>query len=294
MSGADAPAPAAASRLGIVAGGGSLPVELARTCQAAGRPLFVLRLRGFAEPALSAFPGVEVGLAELGAAFAALKRAGCDAVCFAGIVTRPDFAALKPDLRGLRAIPGAAAAARRGDDALLRYMLGEFEREGFRVEGAHEVTAALTLGAGALGRVEPDASQLADARRALEVARAVGALDIGQGVVVCDGLVLAVEAQEGTDAMLRRVAELPPALRGAPGRPRGVLAKAPKPIQERRVDLPALGPRTAELAAAAGLAGIAGEAGGVLLLDRAALRREADGLGLFVWGEPAPAREPGG
>lgn len=272
------------TKLGLIAGGGTLPVALAEQCRSAGRPLFVLRLRGFADPGLTAFDGADVGLAELGGAFAHLKRERCTAVCLAGNVARPDFAALKPDLRGLRSIPGAVAAARQGDDALLRYLLGEFEREGFRVEGAHEVAAGLTLPSGALGARTPTQDQRDDLNRALDVARALGRLDIGQGAVVCDGVVLAVEAQEGTDAMLARVAGLPPALRGAPGSLRGVLAKAPKPIQELRVDMPVIGPRTVEAAAAAGLAGIAGEAGAVLVLDREDVIARADALGLFVVG----------
>lgn len=271
-------------KLGLIAGGGHLPEILAETCAAAGRPFFVVRLRGFADPGLSRFPGVDVGLGELGGALSALRAADCQAVCMAGLVARPDFAALKPDLRGLKALPGAIAAARKGDDALLRFLLGEFEREGFEVEGAHEVSARLTLVAGPLGAVTPTAEQMSDIDRALEVARALGRLDIGQGAVVCNGLVLAVEAQEGTDAMLSRVAALPAELRGAPGRLRGVLAKAPKPIQELRVDMPVIGERTVEAAAAAGLSGVAGEAGAVLLLDRAAVIRAADRLGLFVYG----------
>lgn len=271
-------------KLGLVAGGGALPIALAEQCRAAGRPVFVLRLRGFADPALQTFEGVEVGMAELGAAFQALKRAGCQAVCFAGTVSRPDFAALKPDLQGLRALPGVVAAARHGDDALLRALLGEFEREGFHIEGAHEVSAGLTLGAGPLGRVAPGEAHRADIDRAMAVARSLGALDIGQGAVVCDGLVLAVEAQEGTDAMLARVATLPAELRGSASARRGVLAKAPKPMQELRVDMPVIGVRTIEGVAAAGLAGVAGEAGAVLVIDREAVIARADALGLFVLG----------
>jgi DUF1009 family protein len=271
-------------RLGLIAGAGALPVEIAEHCRRTGRPLFVVRLKGLADPALSAFDGAEVGLAELGKCLKALRAAGCEAVCLAGRVERPDFAALAPDLRGLAALPGAIAAGRKGDDALLRYLLAEFEKEGFAVEGADAVTADLALGPGPLGRRAPDDSQAADARRALEIARAIGGLDIGQGCVVCDGLVLAVEAQEGTDAMLARVGALPAPLRGGPGAPRGVLAKAPKPIQDTRVDLPTIGPATIQAAADAGLAGIAGEAGRMIVLDRAAAIALADSLGLFVVG----------
>ena len=274
-------------KLGLIAGGGALPIALAEQCEAVARPLFVVRLRGFADPALRRFDGADVGLGELGAAMAALHGAGCRSVCMAGSVSRPDFATLKPDLRGLKVLPGLVAAARRGDDALLRAVLGEFEREGFKVEGADDVAGGLPLAAGPLGELTPDAGQHADVDQALTVARALGALDVGQGAVACDGLVLAVEAQEGTDAMLARVAGLPIEIRGTATRRRGVLVKVLKPIQERRADMPVIGVQTIENAAAAGLAGVAGEAGGLLVLDAAAVRARADALGLYVYGIPS-------
>jgi UDP-2,3-diacylglucosamine hydrolase len=270
-----------------VAGGGALPVNLARHCRAAGRPLFVIRLRGFAASDLNEFEGVDVGIAQLGKGMRALRQAGCAGVCFAGSVARPDFRDLKPDLRGLAALPEAISAARQGDDRLLSFLIGEFEKEGFSVEGAHEVMASLTLEAGVLGRHAPSAAHLADVVRAMEVARAIGALDVGQGAVCCDGLIVAVEAQEGTDAMLARVAGLPEAIRGTPNRRRGVLAKACKPKQEARIDLPTIGPATLRHAARAGLAGVAGEAGLILVLDRQVVISLADELGLFVIGVPA-------
>ncbi len=248
-------------KLGLVAGGGALPQTLAAHCRDTGRPYYVVRLRGFADEALKAHPNGEAGVAEIGRVARLARVAGCEALCFAGFVARPDFAALKPDLRGLVALPGAINAARKGDDALLRYLMGEFEKEGFAIEGAHEVMAELTLPAGPLGRHAPGEAHAADVARAVAIARAIGAFDIGQAAVVCDGLVLAVEAQEGTDGLLARVASLPESLRGTPERPRGVLAKAPKPIQEERIDLPTIGRATIEGAARAGLAGVAGVAG---------------------------------
>jgi hypothetical protein len=271
-------------KLGLIAGGGGLPYEIASFCRRAGRDLFVVRLKGFADPHMDAFDGAPAGIAEFGRCLDLLHRAGCTSVCLAGIVKRPDFNALRPDFKGLTILPGAVAAARHGDDALLRYLVGLFEREGFRVEGAHEVMDGLTLSTGALGRLRPSAEALEDAGKAMRVAAEIGRLDIGQGAVVCAGLVLAVEAQEGTDLMLRRVAELPLEIRGAAEARRGVLAKVPKPIQELRVDLPTLGVRTIQAAAAAGLAGVVGEAHGLIVLDKDAVAREADRLGLFVWG----------
>lgn len=276
-------------KLGLIAGGGSLPVEIAEHCRRSGRPLFVIRLKGFAGAGLEPFTGAEVGLAELGKCFKALKRAGCEAICLAGQVARPDFTTLMPDLRGLAALPAAIAAARKGDDALLRMLVGEFEKEGFTVEGAHEVMDDLGLAAGTLGAVQPGPDAAADIAQAMEVARAIGRLDAGQAAVVCRGLVLALEAAEGTDALLARVADLPEALRGRPGSPVGVLAKAPKPSQERRVDLPTIGPATVQAVARAGLAGIVGEAGHLLVLDRDTVIRLADELGIFIVGLEPPA-----
>ena len=183
-------------------------------------------------------------------------------------------------------MPGAIAAARSGDDGLLRFILGEFEKEGFRIEGAEAVDHGLSLPAGPLSSLSPTDDHHADIARALHVARTMGALDVGQAAVVVGGLVLAVEAAEGTDAMLARVAGLPQALRGTAQAPRGVLAKTPKPIQERRVDLPTFGVATIEAAAACGLAGVVGEAGGALIVDRDAVAAAADRFGLFVWGAP--------
>lgn len=271
-------------KLGLIAGGGGLPVEIARHCQRSGRAVFVIRLKGFAGEGLAAFAGAEIGLAEVGKCIKALKRAGCEAICLAGEVARPDFSSLVPDLRGVLLLPRVVAAARKGDDAVLRVLVGEFEKEGFAVEGAHQVMEDLTLAVGPLGAHRPSPEALADALKALDVARAIGRLDIGQGAVVARGLVLAVEAAEGTDALLSRVADLPPHLKGRPGAGIGVLAKAPKPIQETRVDLPTIGLATLRGVARAGLAGIAGEAGRLLVLDREAVIALADELGLFILG----------
>jgi len=273
------------SKLGLIAGGGALPVSVAARCEAEGRPVFLVRLAGFADAHLARYPGIDAGIAEFGKILSALKKAGCTGVCFAGTVSRPDFKTLKPDLKGATLLPGIIAAATKGDDALLRKILSVFEAEGFFIEGADDILGGETLPDGALGAVRPTEAQLSDLRKALHVAEKAGELDIGQGAVVCDGLVLAVEAQEGTDAMLVRVAGLPADLRGSAADRKGALGKAPKPIQDLRVDMPVIGARTIEMAAAAGLAGVGGVAGKLILIDRAGLLETADRLGLFVWGE---------
>ncbi|MBI1250045.1 MAG: DUF1009 domain-containing protein [Alphaproteobacteria bacterium] len=271
-------------KLGVIAGGGALPVAVAAHCAEQGLDYFVARIEGFADPVLDAHPGVTLGVGEVGARIEALKAAGCDAVTLIGVVKRPDFTNLKIDARGGELLPKILSAARDGDDALLRALVETFEGEGFCVIGAEEALADMLAPAGAMGAHTPDASMLADIAKAAHVAAVIGALDIGQGAVVCDGLVLAVEAQEGTDAMLERVASLPETLRGTQTHRRGVLVKRPKPQQERRVDLPVIGVESIVRAAAAGLAGVAVEAGAALIVERARMIERADALGLFVFG----------
>lgn len=268
-------------KLGLIAGAGGLPVALAAFCDTVGRPLFVVRLKGFADAALEARDGLTLDMLDYERGLLALKAAGCVSICFAGGIGRPDFDAAAPG-----AVPADLVEARGGDDRLLSAVISRFEAEGFTVEGAHEIMTTLTLGDGPQGRHAPNARDQADMARALLVARAVGELDVGQGAVCRDGLVLAVEAQEGTDAMLERVAILCGAVRADPDKRRGVLAKASKPGQDLRIDLPAVGPTTLVKAAEAGLAGVVGEAGRVLIIDRETTLRLADDLGLFLYGAP--------
>lgn len=270
--------------LGIIAGLGDLPVQVARAAVERGQGVYILRLKGFVEPALDRYPGQISGIAEIGKMFNALRTAGCKQVCFAGIVKRPDFQALKPDLKAIKLLPKAIAAARDGDDALLRFMVELFESEGFEVIGADQAAKSLKARAGLLAGPQPTEAQMRDLHKAAHVAAEIGKLDIGQGAIVADGLVLCVEAQEGTDLMLERCAALPGQIRGAATARLGVLVKRPKPQQERRIDLPTIGLKTIEGAAQAGLAGIGFEADGALLLNSEALQTRANELGLFLYG----------
>ena len=271
-------------KLGVIAGAGDLPVRLAEHCAATQQPYFVARIEGLADAALAGHPGASFGLGEMGARFKALKSVGCDAVTFVGLVRRPEFKSLKLDARATLMMPKVLAAARSGDDALMRVILQEFEREGFRIVGPEEAFGGLLAPAGVLGAHAPDDQMRADLVKAASIAAALGAWDIGQGAVVCDGLVLALEAAEGTDAMLARVADLPATIRGAVDARRGVLVKRAKPIQDRRIDLPTIGVSTVEGAARARLAGVAVEAGSALIVDRTEVVARADALGLFLFG----------
>jgi DUF1009 family protein len=179
-------------------------------------------------------------------------------------------------MRGAALLPELLVAATKGDDAILRAVLDVFEKEGFRVVGADDVLASLLAPAGSIGQRGPSDADWADIREAAREAASIGLQDVGQGAVARAGKVIESETQDGTDAMLRRVAAL-----GGLG---GVLVKRPKPQQERRIDLPTIGAATVKGAADAGLAGIAVEAGGALIVDRAEVGALADRLGIFVYG----------
>jgi DUF1009 family protein len=268
--------------LGIIAGSGALPRRLAESCRAAGRAVFILALEGAADQATVA--DVPHAWCRLGAAAAGLDLLRANAVTelvLAGGVRRPSLSALLPDWRAAKFFARVGYRA-LGDNGLLSAIVNELEREGFRVVGADDVLSAdNVLPEGPLGGYMPDEDARADIEHGIGVARALGALDIGQAVVVQQGLVLGVEAAEGTDELLRRCAGL---RRDGPG---GVLVKMAKPGQERRADLPTIGPQTLTLAAAAGLRGIAAEAAMTLVIDRAELVRAADEAGLFVVGVAA-------
>jgi hypothetical protein len=272
------------TKLGIIAGDGDLPVRLAEHCRAAGIPVHISRITGMSDARLAGWPGREHPVSAFSDRVRSLKADGVDAIVFAGYVRRPDLGSLKADLRDALVLTRIIAAAPKGDEALLRVIVDEFARSGFTVVGADDVLADLIAPAGLLGAVAPDGAARSDIAKAAGLASTIGALDIGQGVVVARGLVLAVEAQEGTDRMLARVAELPAALRGTPDARAGVLLKRAKPQQERRIDLPTIGLATVEGAARAGLAGIAIEAGASLVMDRAAIVHAADEAGLFILG----------
>lgn len=265
-------------KLGLIAGAGELP---ARIAAAAAPDVFVLRIAGFADEGVAGFPGAEVGMAEAGKIIRLLKENGCDAAVFAGRARRPNFSALKADLRGAALMPRIIAAAARGDGAILSVLVETLDAEGVRVVGPEAALQGLAAPAGALGRREPSAEDLADIAKGARLVAALGPFDVGQGAVVSKGFVLAVEAAEGTDAMLDRCALLP--VRHGEARS-GVLVKKPKPGQERRIDLPVIGAETLRRAAAAGLAGVAVEAGGALVVDRERTVETADALGLFVYG----------
>lgn len=268
-----------ADRLGILAGAGELPLRIIEACRAADRPVFVLAFEDSADPAtVAGVPHAWVRLGAAGEGLEILRRNAVAELVMAGGIKRPSLLALRPDWRTAKFFARIGYRA-LGDDGLLKAIIHELEEvEGFRVVGVESILGAALAPAGPLGRHVPDEQAREDVDLGFQIVRGLGALDIGQAAVVQQGLVLGVEAIEGTDALIARCGAL---RREGPG---GVLVKGAKPRQERRADLPTIGVRTVTGAAEAGLRGVAVEAGASLVIDRAELAAAADRLGLFVIG----------
>lgn len=275
--------------LGIIAGGGELPARVADAARAAGRAVFIVGLEGFADPrTIRPYPHCTIRLGAAGRILSALREQHCRDLVLIGTVRRPSVLDMRPDLEGARLLRRVGRAIFAGDDRLLSTVIQILGEEGFRVVGAHDVLAGILAPAGSLTRVTADDAALADIARGVAVVRAIGSVDVGQGCVVQQGVVLAVEAVEGTDAMLARCVGLARAGVG------GVLVKLVKPGQERRADLPTIGVETVHAARRAGLRGIAFEAQGVMLADRDATVAAADAAGLFLLGlDPAGLEKRG-
>jgi DUF1009 family protein len=269
--------------LGIIAGRGPLPCVIAASAAARGIPLHIVAIRGETRKEIERFPHTWIKWGEIGKMFAALDNNGCADLVIIGGVNRPDLANVKFDLGAIKTLPFLLSLGKGGDDHLLSRIVRFFEDKGYRVHGAGDVAPELMAGEGGLGAKAPTAEDKADIDLAFEVVRALGRFDVGQGAVVVKGHVLAVEAAEGTDAMLARCAELRAAGRAGRGGRAGVLVKAPKPGQEERIDMPTIGPETVNNAAAAGLAGIA-VASRVLMAERKATIAAADRQRLFLLG----------
>ncbi|WP_425993660.1 LpxI family protein [Afipia sp. DC4300-2b1] len=279
--------PALSSTVGIVAGSGVLPFSVADLLRARGVAPFLFAIRGFCDPVrVAQYPHHWVALGQVGRLTRLMRTEGCRDIIFIGGLVRPALSEIRLDWGTLRAIPAIAAALRGGDDHLLTGVSRIFERHGIRVVGIQDVAPELLMPEGSLTRRTPDAEAVADIAKARELMQAISPFDVGQGVVVINGHVVAVEDIEGTDGLLARVTRLraEKRIRAKPGS--GVLVKMPKAQQDLRFDLPTLGPRTIEGVIAAGLAGIGIVAGRTLVAEADVMTAKADQAGLFVTGLP--------
>lgn len=264
--------------LGIIAGGGELPKILAHYCTLQGSPYVVLALKGYTTlDWVGQHPHHWAMLGQIREALDFLKAHHVTQLVFAGHIKRPSLKSLKMDVKALEWVAHIGLKA-FGDDGLLTGIIQQFEKEGFQVVGAQDVVSSLLMPKGVLGNINPLTQDKEDIHRGFEAAKLLGQADIGQAVIVENGVVLSVEGIEGTDALLKRTQELKREPKS------GVLVKVCKPQQEMRIDLPTIGLDTLKAAASIGLKGIALEAGKGIFLQQDACIRWADENGLFLYG----------
>jgi DUF1009 family protein len=276
------------SPIGLVAGGGAMPFAVADSLVARGIEPVLFALRGACDPVkVTRFRHHWISVGQYGRAISLFRAENCRDLLFIGNLVRPALSEIRLDWGTLRVIPRVLAAFRGGDDHLLSGIGGILERDGFRMVGIKDVARDLLMPEGCLTRAAPGAGAGADIARGREVLAALSPYDVGQAVVVIDGHVVGVEGIEGTDGLLSRVARLRKEGRIRAKLGAGVLVKAPKSGQDLRFDLPTVGPRTVEGAAAAGLAGIAIAAGNTIIAEPQAVIEAANASHIFVIGLPA-------
>ena len=279
--------------LAIICGGGALPFAVADAVMRRGRSVVLFPVRGWVDPqAVARYPHHFIEIGRYGRFHRQATAAGCRDVVMIGAALRPALRDIRFDWQALRELPSVIKMFRGGDNHLLSILARLFEKRGFRFLGAHEVAPEILMPPGAIGRREPSPRDRADIARGVALLSAIGPFDVGQAVVVADNYVLAVEAAEGTDRMLARIAELRSAGRVRSTMGTGVLVKMPKPAQDRRFDLPAIGPSTVAGTARAGLAGIAVMAGAAIIAEPAEVGAAADRAGIFVIGIAPDERGP--
>jgi len=278
--------------LAIICGGGSFPGAVADAVAARGRRPVMFGIKGWADPVvIGRYVHHWIALGQAGRFFRLAKAENCREVLFIGTVLRPPLSALRLDWHTIKLMPRVIRFFRGGDDTLLSGVAGVAESGGLRVVGVKDVAPELFVPEGVLGRHQPSPRDYGDIDRALKLIATLGPFDVGQAAVVANGHVIAVEAAEGTDHMLARIAELRQLGRVTAPAGVGVLVKAPKPGQDRRFDLPSIGPRTIALAAEACLAGLAVTAGSTMMAQAQETIASADRERIFVVGvrEPSPA-----
>jgi UDP-2,3-diacylglucosamine hydrolase len=276
------------SPVGLIAAGGAMPFAVADSMTARGLEPVLFALKGACDPvAVARFRHHWISVGQVGRAMKLFRAENCRDLVFIGTLVRPALSEIRLDWGTLRVLGRVWAAFRGGDDHLLSGIGRILEQDGFRMVGIKDVAPDLLVPEGCLTRAKPDENAVADIARGREVLRALSPFDIGQAAIVIDGHVVGVEDIEGTDGLLARVARLRKEGRIRAKAARGVLVKAPKSGQDLRFDLPTIGPRTIEGAAAAQLAGVAVVAGNTIVVEPQAMIEAADAAGLFVTGLPA-------
>lgn len=265
-------------KLGLIAGKGELPEKVIQECLRTDRKIFVICIGKEIPPSINEVPHIKLGIGSVGKAIKILRKERVRDLVFAGGLKRPKFSELRPDAGGVKLLAQISKSRLIGDNSLLSIVIKFFENSGFRVCGVDSVLGSLLMPYGTLGSIEPSKSAIKDVEIGTDIAKDIGKLDIGQSIIIQQGVVIGVEGVEGTDKLIKRCHNLLEDKKG------GILVKVKKPIQDKRIDLPTIGVTTVTNAYEHGLKGLAIEAGGALIVDKCEVVKKADELGLFITG----------
>ena len=265
-------------KLGILAGNGTMPKEVIEHCKATGRDFFVVGIEPYIiTDVLHNVPHILIKIGEFGKIIKNFQINQVKEIVFAGGIRRPSYKEFIPDWEGAKLMT-KLAIKKMGDDDIFRAIINEIETKGFKVVGVHEVMPQILLSEGVHSKTKPTKEDMEDIQIGIKVAKTLGAVDVGQACVVQEGIILAVEAREGTDNMLERILPLKRSGK-AP-----ILVKMVKPGQEMRVDLPTIGPKTIESMKKNGVKGIALEIGGTIFLEKEKVIKMVDEAKIFIVG----------
>ncbi len=262
-------------KIAVIAGALDLPFFTRDALRRAGWDVFVIGLKNFYDARLA--PDMVIRLGGGGRAVRELRRRGISKVTFVGALGHPNLSDIRPDLWSIKILL-QVLKNQRGYDSMAVAFNKVIEKQGFQVVAAQDLAPELTFEtSGVQTRVKPSKSDEQDIARAIEVSHTIGAADIGASVVV-DKQVIAVEAAEGTARMLERVV----GMRKSKRKSRGVFAKMTKPGQDLRIDIPAIGVDTVNAIANAHLRGIIVNARTCFVIDKPAVIKRANELGIFI------------
>ena len=269
--------------LGIIAGEGEMPITVMKSAVLKKIPFVVLNISKRKIRRKSNIKVINLTVGEIGKGIDFLKKHKCQKIVFAGKPNRPKFSELKIDYKGLKYLPKIMSSLKIGDSAIFSSIINIFESQGFQVIAPQDIADDLVSKENFLTNKKPNKQDILDIKKGISIMKSIGKFDIGQAIIVSNGLTVAIEGIEGTDLLIKRSKILLDKL-GSKSKKQGVLVKLPKPTQDRRIDLPTIGTRTVKLCQKINISGIAIQSNGTIILEKTKTIKSANQKGLFLFG----------
>ena len=267
-------------KVGLIAGDGSFPLEVAKSISQKNKEIFIIAIKGSASKDIERYPHLWIRIGQIGKAIRALKENNCKELILIGGVKKPNIWLLNPDFGALKLFFKLIVLPIKGDASILKTLLNFLEKDNkFKVVGAEKYISYLLMSKGLIAGEKINEQANIDIDIAVENCKNIGSKDIGQACVVVNGQIIASEDSSGTDKMLRGIISKEIRFHNE-----GVLVKLAKPIQDRRVDLPAIGMQTIKLAKEIGLCGIAIEEKSSFISNKERVLKFANKNNIFIFG----------